>query len=112
MRRLRNFWRNFKWLLRGRRPGGPLPRPKPKRYVPGPPRVEFSYAIFWTKQSRLWDAERRQTIAAEVKRVLSQPGFKPNAYERRYLVPGLDEHAHAGASLVALGKVLEAMQRE
>ncbi len=112
MRRLRNFWRNFKWLLRGRRPGGPLPRPKRRVRPPGKPRVAYSYAIFWTKEARLWDAARRQAMAAAVQAVLSQPGFEPTDYERRYRVPGLDEQAHAGASLVALGKVLAALQND
>lgn len=112
MRRLRNFWRNFRWLLRGRRPGGPLPRPKRVVRPPGPPRVEFSYTIFWTKQARQWDTARRQAIAAALPAVLSQPGFEPNDYERRYRVPGLDDQAHAGASLLALKKVLEAMSEE
>jgi hypothetical protein len=112
MRRLRNFWRNFKWLLRGRRPGGPLPRPKPRRRPPGPPRVEYSYAVYWTKEARLWDAERRQAVGAALRAVLAQPGFEANAYERRYQVPGLDTQAHAGASLVALGKVLDALEKE
>jgi hypothetical protein len=109
LRRLRNFWRNFKWLLRGRRPGGPLPQPKRKRTRPGPPRVEFSYTIFWTKQARQWDATRRRAVAAALEAVLGQPGFEANDYQRRYRVEGLDEQGHAGASLLALKKVLEAM---
>lgn len=112
LRRLRNFWRNFKWLLRGRRPGGPLPRPKRKRTPPGPPRVEFSYTIFWTKQARGWDAARRRAVAAALEEVLRQPGFEANDYARRYRVPGLDEQGHAGASLLALKKVLEALTNE
>jgi hypothetical protein len=110
-RRLRNFWRNFKWLLRGRRPGGPLPQPRPRR-APGAPRVEFSYTIFWTKQARQWDTARRAALRAAVQQVLDAPGFSPNDYERRYRVPGLDEQAHAGASLLALRKVLEAFERQ
>jgi hypothetical protein len=112
MRRLRNFWRNFKWLLRGRRPGGPLPRPKRVVRPPGPPRVEFSYTIYWTKQARQWDAARREAIEAALAKVLAQAGFEPTDYERRYRVPGLDEQGHAGASLVALGKVLDALKDE
>ena len=111
-RRLRNFWRNFKWLLRGRRPGGPLPRPKPRRAPPGAPRVEFSYTIFWTKQARQWEAARRQAVAAALEAVLAQPGFEANDYQRRYRVAGLDDQGHAGASLLALKKVLEAMRNE
>lgn len=112
MRRLRNFWRNFKWLLRGRRPGGPLPRPRRVVRRPGPPRVEFSYTIFWTKQARQWEAARRQTVGAALDQVLAQPGFEANDYERRYRVPGLDDQAHAGASLLALRKVLQALTKE
>ena len=40
--------------------------------------------------------------------VLAQPGFEANDYERRYRVSGLDDQAHAGASLLALDKVLRA----
>ncbi len=107
-RRLRNFWRNFKWLLRGRRPGGPLPRPRSPRQAPGPPRADFSYTVFWTKQARQWDTAQRAALLTAVQQVLDAPDFSPNEYERRYRVPGLDTQAHAGASLVALRRVLEA----
>ena len=110
-RRLRNFWRNFKWLLRGRRPGQPLPRPRPRPKPPGPPRVDFSYTIYWTKQVRAWPPERRAAIGAALRPVVSQAGFAANAYERRYRVEGLDDQAHAGASLVALRRVLEAFDQ-
>ena len=110
MRRLRNFWRNLQWLLRGRRPGGPLPVPRRKRARPGPPRVEFSYIIFWTKQARQWDAARRQAVASALETVLGGPGFEANDYQRRYLVPGLDDQRHAGASLKALKKVLQGLE--
>jgi predicted PurR-regulated permease PerM len=74
----------------------------------GPPRVEFSYTIYWTKQVRQWDTARRAAVQAALLDVLAQPGFEDNAYERRYAVPGLDAEEHAGASLLALGKVLAA----
>jgi hypothetical protein len=74
----------------------------------GPPRVEYSYTIYWTKQVRAWDAARRAAVEAALAQVLAQPEFEDNAYERRYTVAGLDEQAHAGASLLALRKVLEA----
>jgi hypothetical protein len=110
MRRLRNFWRNLRWLLRGRRPGGPLPRPRRKPAPPGPPRVEFSYIIFWTNQARQWDTARRRSVADALAVVLGGPGFEANDYQRRYHVPGLDDQRHAGASLMALSKVLESME--
>jgi hypothetical protein len=85
----------------------PKPAP-PKRAPPGPPRVDFSYTIFWTKQVRGWDPARREAVNAALSRVLAQPDFESNAYARRFTVPGLDEQAHAGASLLALSKVLAA----
>jgi predicted PurR-regulated permease PerM len=74
----------------------------------GPPRVEYSYTIYWTKQVRTWETARREAVQAALAEVLAQPSFEDNAYERRYSVAGLDEQAHAGASLMALRKVLEA----
>jgi hypothetical protein len=79
---------------------------------PNAPRVEFSYAIYWTKQVRQWDAAQRARVHEALRRVLAQPGFEANAYERRYTVPGLDEMAHSGASLIALNKVLAAFHSE
>ena len=84
-------------------------RPGP---APNPPRVEFSYTIYWTKQARGWDAARRAAITEALLLVLAQPDFEANAYARRFSVPGLDTQAHAGASLLALKKVLEAFERE
>jgi hypothetical protein len=84
-------------------------RPRP---APNPPRVEFSYTIYWTKQVRGWDAARRAAIAEALWPVLAQPGFEANAYARRYSVPGLDAQAHSGASLLALKKVLEGFERD
>jgi len=84
-------------------------RPRP---APNPPRVEFSYTIYWTKQVRGWDAARRAAIAEALQPVLAQPGFEANAYARRYAVPGLDAQAHSGVSLLALKKVLEAFERD
>lgn len=101
LRPLRNFARNLRRKLR-RAPTPPAPKP------PGPPRVEYSYTIFWTKQVRAWDTARRAAIAEALRPVLAQPGFEGNDYERRYRVAGLDEQAHAGASLLALDKVLRA----
>jgi hypothetical protein len=72
------------------------------------PRVDFSYTIYWTKQVRAWDAARRAAVHEALLTVLGQPGFEANAYARRYTVPGLDEQAHSGASLIALKKVLAA----
>ena len=108
LRPLRNFWLNLRRRLQP--PPAPVPTaPSPAGPRPlGPPRVDYSYTIYWTKQVRSWDAARRATLAAALPPVLAQPGFEANDYERRYRVSGLDDQAHAGASLLALDKVLRA----
>jgi hypothetical protein len=103
-RRLRNAVVNLRRLLRRAPAPSAPPAPKP----PGPPRADFSYTIFWTKQVRAWDAVRRAAVSAALGPVLAQPDFEANAYARRYAVPGLDDQAHSGLSLIALRKVLAA----
>ncbi len=76
------------------------------------PRVDFSYTVYWTKQVREWGAARRAAVQEALRPVLRRPGFEANAYERRYTVPGLDDLAHSGASLLALKKVLAAFEDE
>jgi hypothetical protein len=109
MRPIRNFYHNLQRKLRGPLAGqSNPPAPKP----PGPPRVDFSYTIYWTKTARRWDEKQRAAMAEAVMAVMAQPGFEANDYERRYRVAGLDDLAHAGASLVALRKVLAALESE
>lgn len=72
--------------------------------------ADFSYMIFWTTQAQSWAPERRRSIAAAVRAVTAQPDFAANLYARKYSVPGLDDQAHAGASLQALLRVLQALQ--
>lgn len=91
---------------------GALVKTAPTALIANAPRVDFSYTIYWTKQARQWDTARRTTIHAVLLQTLSQPGFEANAYARRYTVPGLDEQAHSGASLIALKKVLAAFDNE
>jgi predicted PurR-regulated permease PerM len=108
LRRLRELLRRLFAAL----PGG---RRSEKATAPGKPdapRVDFSYTVYWTKHVPEWDAARRAAVREALQQVLSQPGFEPNAYERRYTVPGLDDLAHSGASLVALKKVLAAFENE
>ena len=107
MRPIRNFYHNLRNKLRGQPQSRP---PAPK--LPGPPRVDYSYTIYWTKTARGWDEKRRAAMAEAVMAAMAQPGFEANDYERRYRVAGLDDLAHAGASLVALRKVLAALESE
>ncbi len=86
-----------------------LRRAAPEALPADPPRVAYSYTLFWTRQARAWGTGRRAAVAAALGEVLARPEFEPNAYERRYTVPGLDESAHSGESLLALEKVLEAL---
>lgn len=84
----------------------------PARRTPTMPPVDFSYTVYWTKQVRQWDQARRTALHAALLAVMAQTGFEANTYARRYYVPGLDDLAHAGASLVALKKVLNAFVDE
>ncbi|HLF00622.1 MAG TPA: hypothetical protein VI547_01505 [Anaerolineales bacterium] len=73
-------------------------------------RIDFAYAVFWTKTVRGWDAGARQQIAARLTALVESPDFLNNAFERKYTIEGLDDLAHSGASLLALRKVLQAME--
>jgi hypothetical protein len=110
MRPIRNFYHNLRRKLRGQAQSGRPERAAAK--APNPPRVDFSYTIYWTKLVRRWDVERRTEMAEAVAAVIAQPGFEANDFERRYRVAGLDDLAHAGASLAALRKVLDAFEQE
>ena len=104
MKVLQDFFKRLKM--------GALTKTAPAPPTSNAPRVDFSYTIYWTKQVRQWDAAHRQLIHSALLQTLAQPGFEPNAYARRYTVPGLDEQAHSGASLIALKKVLAAFNNE
>jgi len=75
------------------------------------PDVLLAYTFYWTKQARSWDDQRRALVKLAVGGLIGSEGFVPNPSLRRYQVPGLDESAHAGASLVALLRVLEAFEQ-
>lgn len=73
--------------------------------------IDFSYTVFWTKTARTWDADKRSDVARQVERVLKSPEFQANSFDRKYSVDGV-EGTHAGASLIALSKVLKALRDE
>ncbi len=72
------------------------------------PDPAFAYTIFWTKQVRSWSRERQLRVHQEVRKLVAAEGFTANRYLRTYLIPELDDLAHAGASLTALLRVLDA----
>ena len=74
------------------------------------PASEFSYAIYWTKVARGWDAAKRLQALEGAERTLAGPDFAANEFARRYRVPEIDGSAHSGASLLALRKVLRALE--
>jgi len=76
----------------------------------GRPASEFSYAIYWTKVVRGWDAAKRLQALEGAERTLAGPDFVLNEFGRRYRIPEIDGSAHSGTSLLALHKVLKAFE--
>jgi rhamnogalacturonyl hydrolase YesR len=74
-------------------------------------RVDYSYAVFWTKNARLWDAAKREAVAQRLAELIASADFDANFYQRTYTLAEVDE-AHSGASLLALHKVLQALRNE
>lgn len=79
--------------------------------VAGREPIDYSYTVFWTKTARTWEAAKRSDVERQVERVLKSPGFQANSFDRKYSVDGV-EGTHAGASLMALSKVLKALSDE
>ncbi len=73
--------------------------------------IDYSYTVFWTKTARLWDAPKRSDVEQHLEQLLKSPEFKANPFDRNYTVEDLDG-AHSGASLIALQKVLAALNDE
>lgn len=74
--------------------------------------LAYSYRVYWTKTARMWGEDRRRQVRAAVQSVTRLPGFTPNERLRRYPVPQIDDLPHAGASLVALLEVLDALESD
>jgi hypothetical protein len=72
-------------------------------------RVNYSYAVFWMKHARLWDAARREAVMRQLAKLIVSTDFDANFYQRTYTLAEVDG-AHSGASLLALQKVLEALR--
>jgi hypothetical protein len=74
-------------------------------------RVDYSYAVFWTKHARLWNVTKREAVAQQLTALIGSPDFDANFYQRTYALEDVDG-AHSGASLLALQKVLDALRGE
>jgi hypothetical protein len=71
-------------------------------------RVSYSYRVFWTRQARTWNADQRRTIRERLNTLMPDAEFETNDFERVYHIEGVDGE-HAGASVLALAQVLEAL---
>ena len=69
----------------------------------------YAYVVYWTKTVRTWPAERRRAARLAVQAALGRSDFRATTYERLYRLDEVDSSAHAGASLVALQRVLQVM---
>ena len=87
-----------------RRLSGPKP---PARSPSG-----ISYGAHWADLARSWTPDRQRAVLQQLRRLLESPDFCPTEFERRYVVVGVDEIPHAGASLMALRAVLEVLLTE
>jgi rhamnogalacturonyl hydrolase YesR len=80
-----------------------------EQHVASRDRVDYSYAVFWMKQARLWDAAKREAVAQQLAELIASTDFNANFYQRTYTLAEVDG-AHSGASLLALQKVLKALR--
>ena len=74
--------------------------------------ASFSYEVYWAKTARLWTPEHRAQALQAVRGLLSRSEFVTTLYDRTYRLEEVDATPHAGASLVALQRVLEALPTE
>lgn len=83
-----------------------------RRRPPSGPDPSFAYRVGWLNEARTWDAARRAAVSAGLRAIVEDPSFTPNENRRRYRVPELDSRLHAGASLLALQQILQAIESE
>ena len=80
-------------------------------------KVDFAYAIFWTKIARQWQPDYCAMVQSPLDTLFQSVDFQNNPFKRQYAmpvlagVPTLRSQHYAGASLLALAKVLAAFQR-
>jgi hypothetical protein len=73
--------------------------------------ADYSYVVHWTKTARAWDAAKRETVRLALIDLIGRDDFVATPFERTYAIAELDDSPHAGASLIALLKVLGALSR-
>jgi len=76
------------------------------------PDHHLAYRLHWTGVIRSWEAYRRRKVLEAVLARAAAGDFIPTAWERRFIVPELDDQPHAGASLLSLVEVLQAYAKE
>ncbi len=74
--------------------------------------ADYAYVIYWTKTARAWTAEHRREARLAVQALLARTDFRATLYERLYRLDEIDSSAHAGGSLIALQRVLQAMESD
>jgi hypothetical protein len=90
-----------------------LRRPLQRRREPSPEEsTTYAYAVHWTKTARAWPSERRRSVLRAVRAVRERPDFRATLHERLYHLDDVDSAAYAGASLIALERVLQAMESD
>jgi hypothetical protein len=70
----------------------------------------YAYAVYWTKTVRAWQSDRRRSALQAVRAIQERPDFRATLHERLYHLDDVNSSAHAGASLIALERVLHAME--
>lgn len=95
------------WLQRLMRKTPARPTKPPEALSAG--KITTGYRFYWMKAALRWDEKRRAQVARELEKTVATSEFEANALERRFVVEGLDDSAHSGASLLALHAVLTAL---
>ena len=55
-----------------------------------------------------WDRAKRADVKRALEGLVADPAFEPTELECRYMIVSIDDRPHAGGSLLALRKVLQA----
>jgi len=84
-----------------------------RRREPSPEEsTDYAYAVYWTKTARAWRPDRRRSALQAVRAIRERPDFRATVHERLYHLDDVNSSVHAGASLIALERVLQAMESD